>query len=92
TLVKPESKAMLTKVLTYHVVPGTVTAMDLMARIKSGGGTATLTTVQGGALKAMLSGKSVVLTDAKGNRSTVTTADVMQSNGVIHVVDSVLMP
>lgn len=92
TLVKPESKEALTKVLTYHVVPGTMTAEALMAAIKTGGGKAELTTVQGQKLTAAQQGSSIVLTDAKGGTSTVAQADVMQSNGVVHVVDTVLMP
>lgn len=92
TLVMPQNKAQLTTILTYHVVPGRVTAADLMAMIRAGGGRATLTTVAGEPLYASLSGDSVVLTDAKGGMATVTQANVMQSNGVIHVVDSVLMP
>jgi uncharacterized surface protein with fasciclin (FAS1) repeats len=91
-LLKPENKPTLVKILTYHVVPGRVTAHDLMDMIKAGGGTATLTTVEGEPLTAMLHHHSIVLTDAKGGKSKVTIADVMQSNGVIHVVDSVLMP
>lgn len=92
TLVKPENKDTLTKILTYHVVKGKVSSKDLVKLIKKGGGTATLTTVEGGTLKATLSGSSVVLTDEKGGTATVTTADVYQSNGVIHVIDSVLQP
>lgn len=92
TLLKPEMKGDLTSVLTYHVVPGKVDAATLVGLIQAGGGTATVTTVQGGTLTASLAGESVNLTDAKGNVATVTTADVMQSNGVIHVVDKVLMP
>ena len=92
TLVKPENKGTLTTVLTYHVVPGRVTAKDLADKIKAGGGKAALTTVQGGTLTASMMGKTVMLTDAKGGMSHVTQADVMQSNGVIHVVDTVLMP
>lgn len=92
TLVKPENKATLTKILTYHVVPGRITAGALAAQIKQGGGRATLTTVEGGKLTARMMGKNVVLTDAKGGKATVTIANVMQSNGVIHVVDRVLMP
>jgi uncharacterized surface protein with fasciclin (FAS1) repeats len=91
-LLKPENKPTLVKILTYHVVPGRVTAHDLMEMIKAGDGTATLTTVEGEPLNAMLNHHSIVLTDAKGGTSKVTIADVMQSNGVIHVVDSVLMP
>ncbi|MDB5242542.1 MAG: fasciclin [Spirosoma sp.] len=92
TLVKPESKDMLTSILTYHVVPGKVSAADLMKMIKDNGGKTTLKTVAGGDLTAMMKGKNVVLTDTKGGTSTVTIADVNQSNGVIHVIDTVLMP
>ena len=91
-LLKPENKGMLTSVLTYHVVAGTMTSTDIAAAIKAGGGTATLTTVQGGTLTGRMMGNKLVLTDAKGGRSTVTIANVMQSNGVIHVVDTVLLP
>ncbi|GAB4009565.1 fasciclin domain-containing protein [Spirosoma migulaei] len=92
TLVKPESKETLTKILTYHVVSGKMSAADLMKAIADGGGKATLTTVSGGTLTAMQKGKKIELTDAKGGVSTVTIADVNQSNGVIHVIDTVLMP
>ena len=92
TLVKPENKATLTTVLTYHVVSGRMTSKDIAAAIKAGGGKAMLTTVQGEPLTATMSGKMLTLTDAKGGMSHVTIADVMQSNGVIHVVDTVLMP
>ena len=94
TLVKPESKANLTKVLTYHVVSGRYTAKDLMAAVKQGGGQAVLKTVQGESLIVVpsQSGKALYVADAKGNNARVTVADVMQSNGVIHVIDSVLMP
>ena len=92
TLVKPENKATLTKILTYHVVAGKMNAKDIAAKIKAGNGKATLTTVQGGTLTAMMKGKKLILTDEKGGMSTVTIADVNQSNGVIHVVDTVLMP
>ncbi|TKT71151.1 fasciclin domain-containing protein [Afipia massiliensis] len=85
TLVKPESKATLTKILTYHVVPGKLSAADLTDGKK-------LTTVEGEALTVKLDGKKVWLIDAKGGKSAVTIADVNQSNGVIHVVDTVLMP
>ncbi len=93
TLVKPESKATLTKILTYHVVAGNLTADKIMAAIKAGKGTATLKTVSGGTLKAMMNGpKNVVLVDEKGGVATISTYDVIQSNGVIHVIDQVLMP
>ena len=92
TLVKPENKGTLTTVLTYHVVAGRITSADIAKKIKAGKGKAKLTTVQGGTLTAQMVGKKLVLTDAKGGRSTVTIANVMQSNGVIHVVDTVLMP
>lgn len=92
TLVKPENKATLTAILTYHVVAGKLSASDIVAKIKASNGTATMTTVQGGTLKASLKGKSVVLTDEKGGMSTVTIADVNQSNGVIHVIDTVVLP
>lgn len=92
TLVMPANKATLTKILTYHVVAGRVSAADLMARIRAGGGRAALTTVEGGTLTASLRGNSVILTDEKGGVATVTQADVFQSNGVIHVTDTVSMP
>jgi len=91
-LLKPDMKADLSKVLTYHVVSGNLDAAALMAQIQAGGGKAMLKTVQGGDLTASLDGSNVKITDAKGNVATVTTADVRQSNGVIHVVDKVLMP
>lgn len=92
TLVKPENKALLTSILTYHVVAGKVTAADVVALIKQGGGKASIKTVQGGTLTASLQGNNVVLTDAKGGKSIVTQTDVMQSNGVVHVIDTVVMP
>lgn len=92
TLVKPENKATLTGILTYHVVAGKYDAKKLMQLIKKGGGQATLRTVSGGTLTARMNGAGVSLTDEKGGMSNVTTADVYQSNGVIHVVDTVLMP
>jgi uncharacterized surface protein with fasciclin (FAS1) repeats len=92
TLVMPENRDTLTKVLTYHVVAGRLTAADIAGKIRAGRGTATLTTVEGEPLTARMQGKWLVLTDAKGGTSRVTTANVMQSNGVIHVVDTVLMP
>jgi len=92
TLLKPENKDQLTKVLTYHVVAGKVSAGDLVKMIKKGGGKAELKTVEGGTLTAMMQGGKVMLTDEKGGMATVTIADVNQSNGVIHVVDAVLLP
>ncbi len=91
TLLKPESKAALSKVLTYHVVAGKVDAATLAKDIEAGKGKATLKTVQGGSLTASMEGKDVIITDEKGGKAKVTIADVMQSNGVIHVVDAVLM-
>jgi len=92
TLLKPENKATLTKILTYHVVAGRWSAAQLMAKIKAGGGKAELKTVSGGALWAMAEGKKIYLVDEKGGKSWVTIADVNQKNGVIHVVNTVLMP
>ena len=92
TLLKPENKATLTKVLTYHVIAGNYSAKDVVNAIKKGNGIAEFKTVSGGTLKAMLDGNSVVLMDEKGGKSRVTIADVKQSNGVIHVVDAVLLP
>ena len=92
SLVKPAAKADLTKILTYHVVPGRMTAADLNAAITAGSGKAELTTVQGAKLTVTASGGTITLTDAKGGKSTVTQGDVLQSNGVVHVIDTVLMP
>ncbi|WP_424004453.1 fasciclin domain-containing protein [Maribacter sp. IgM3_T14_3] len=92
SLLMPENKAKLQAVLTYHVVAGNVSAMDLIKMIKDGKGKAELTTVNGGTLTAMLKGKKVQLKDAAGTISTVTIADVNQSNGVIHVIDTVVLP
>ncbi len=92
TLLKPENKATLTKVLTYHVVAGRMDAATLMAAIKAGGGKASLKTVAGGSLTASMSGSHVMITDEKGDVATVTIADVIQSNGVIHVIDKVMLP
>jgi uncharacterized surface protein with fasciclin (FAS1) repeats len=92
TLLKPENKATLTKVLTYHVVPGKWDAAAISKMIADGNGSAKIKTVEGGALTAKASGGKVMLTDEKGGTATVTTADVYQSNGVIHVVDKVLLP
>jgi uncharacterized surface protein with fasciclin (FAS1) repeats len=92
TLVKPENKATLTTILTYHVVAGKFNAKDIVKLIKDGNGSAMIKTVQGGMLKASLMGKTLMLTDEKGGMSHVTIGDVNQSNGVIHVIDTVLMP
>ena len=92
TLLKPENKATLTGVLTYHVVPGKVDAATLVSKIKAGGGKAELATVQGGKLVASLDGNRVLLTDAKGGKASVTATDLAAGNGVVHVVDRVLMP
>ena len=92
TLLQPANKSMLQSVLTYHVVPGRLTAADLMARIKAGNGQARLTTVQGGTITASMMGNKIMLTDAKGGMSHVTQGNVMQSNGVIHVTDGVSIP
>ncbi|MDP2415423.1 fasciclin domain-containing protein [Daejeonella sp.] len=92
TLVKPENKAMLTKILTYHVISGKFSAGDVVKAIKAGNGTAVFTTVSGGKLSAMMNGKNVVLKDENGGTATVTIADVNQKNGVIHVIDSVVLP
>ena len=91
-LLKPENKAKLTSILTYHVVPGNIDAAMLMEKIKAGGGSAMLKTVQGEELTAKDSNGKVTITDSKGNVADVTIANVMQSNGVIHVIDKVLMP
>src|SRR5277367_1964241 len=92
TLLKPENKPMLVKILTYHVVAGRLSAADIKKMIKEGHGAAELKTVSGGTLTAMMKGNMIELKDEKGGVSTVTQANVFQSNGVIHVVDSVLLP
>jgi uncharacterized surface protein with fasciclin (FAS1) repeats len=93
TLLKPENKATLTKVLTYHVVPGRMTAVSLMKAVKDGEGEAHLKTVAGEDLVVKQAGPGkLTVTDAKGDVAMVTTADVLQSNGVIHVIDTVLLP
>ncbi len=92
TLLKPENKAELAKILTYHVVAGKVSSHDLVKLIKKGHGKAELKTVEGGTLTATVQDGKVMLTDEKGGMATVTIADVYQSNGVIHVIDSVLLP
>tara|TARA_R110002167_G_scaffold26492_5_gene91237 strand:- start:3354 stop:3968 length:615 start_codon:yes stop_codon:yes gene_type:complete len=93
SLMAPAGKDDLTKVLTYHVVPGRLTAADIAAQATANGGTATLTTVQGEELKVSSGPNNTwVITDAKGGTSTITQADVAQSNGMVHVIDTVLMP
>ncbi len=92
TLVKPENKGMLIRILTYHVVAGRLSAADLKKQIKAGNGTVELVTVEGGKLWATEDGEHIRLKDEKGGAASVTIANVFQSNGVIHVVDSVLMP
>lgn len=92
TLVKPENKGTLTSILTYHVVAGRVGSADLLALIKQHGGTATIDTLGGGKLTARLSGQTIVITDAAGRATAVSQADVMTSNGVIHVTDGVFLP
>ena len=92
-LLKPENKAALTGVLTYHVLAGRYDARDIMTHIRQGHGTATFTTVNGQTLTAMMNGPmNVILKDANGGVSNISTYDVRQSNGIIHVVDHVLLP
>ncbi len=91
-LLKPESKETLTAVLTYHVVSGKFVAADVVKAIQDGNGTFVITTVQGGTLTASLDGDSVILTDAKGGKSKIVLTDVAASNGVIHAIDTVVMP
>ena len=92
TLVQPENKATLVKILTYHVVPGKISSKDLKKMIKKGGGTYTAKTVEGGMLTFTMDMGKIKITDEKGGTAWITTADVFQSNGVIHVIDTVLMP
>jgi uncharacterized surface protein with fasciclin (FAS1) repeats len=92
TLLKPENKDQLTKILTYHVVAGKISTKKILADIKKGGGKATLTTVEGEPLTFTESGGNITITDAKGGTANITTANVYQSNGVIQVIDAVLMP
>jgi uncharacterized surface protein with fasciclin (FAS1) repeats len=92
TLLKPENKAQLSKILTYHVVSGNLDAKAVIAAVKAGNGTATVTTVSGGKLTVKLVGSSVVLTDENGGTSKVVAADLKGSNGVVHVIDSVVLP
>ena len=91
-LLKPEAKDKLTAILTYHVVAGNVKAADVVKMITDGKGTATIKTVAGGELKASMDGDKVVLTDAKGGKSTITATDIAASNGVVHTIDTVVMP
>jgi len=91
-LLKPENKAKLAGILTYHVVAGNLNAKAVMAAIKKGNGKAELTTVAGGKLTAAIEGGKVVLTDESGNKSTVTVTDLKATNGVVHVIDTVLLP
>jgi uncharacterized surface protein with fasciclin (FAS1) repeats len=92
TLLKPENKGMLTKILTYHVLPGRFDSKAIAAKIKAGGGSAQFKTVSGDTLWASMSGSSLILKDEKGGTSTVTIGNVYQSNGVIHVIDTVVLP
>ena len=92
TLLKPENRDQLSKVLTYHVVAGRYTAAAILQAINAGGGQTTLTTVEGSQLTAKLDGQNVVLVDENNRTSIVTQTDLMQSNGVIHVIDTVVLP
>jgi uncharacterized surface protein with fasciclin (FAS1) repeats len=92
SLLKPESKATLAGILTYHVFAGNLDAAAVVAAIKAGKGKAELVTVNGAKLTASLDGKNVILTDAKGGKATVTATDLKGSNGVVHVIDAVLLP
>jgi uncharacterized surface protein with fasciclin (FAS1) repeats len=92
TLLKPENKAKLTSILTYHVVPGKLSSMDLMKMVKENNGKTTLKTVEGENLYITMKGKNLMVTDANGNTAEITIADVNQSNGVIHVINKVLLP
>lgn len=92
TLLKPENKASLVKLLQYHVIAGALSSKQLRDRIAAGGGTTVLTTVEGGQLTATLSGTIITLTDVNGNKSYIEASDVPQSNGIIHVVNGVMIP
>jgi uncharacterized surface protein with fasciclin (FAS1) repeats len=92
TLLKPENKGLLTSILTYHVVAGEFKAADVVKAIQANSGSFVVKTVQGGTLTATLEGGNVILTDTKGNKAKVIIADVATSNGVIHAIDSVVMP
>ena len=92
TLLKPENKALLTSILTYHVVAGNIDAAAVVAAIKAGNGKASLQTVSGKKLVASIENGNVILTDEKGGKATVTATDLKGSNGVIHVIDTIVMP
>lgn len=92
TLLKPENKDQLTGVLTYHVIPGKISAAQIAAKVKAGGGKASYTTVQGGMLTFAKASTGYTVSDAKGDIANITIADVNQSNGMIHVIDTVLLP
>ncbi|MDX2064022.1 MAG: fasciclin domain-containing protein [Bacteroidia bacterium] len=92
TLLKPENKAQLTAILTYHVVPGKLLAKDVITAIKKGGGSTTVTTVQGTTLFVALEGTNVVITDGNGGKATITATNLMAGNGVVHVLDTVVLP
>ncbi|WP_299211746.1 fasciclin domain-containing protein [uncultured Dokdonia sp.] len=92
SLLKPEAKSKLSAILTYHVVAGNFKAADVVAAIKQGGGKFAIKTVNGGTLVASLEGDNVIITDANGNVATVTATDLKASNGVVHVIDSVVLP
>ncbi|MGH6795682.1 MAG: fasciclin domain-containing protein, partial [Methylocella sp.] len=92
TLLTPENKAALTAVLAYHVIPGRISAADFVAAVQKGGGEATYKTVEGEELTVRQDGRRLEIIDARGDKSFVTTADVIQKNGVMHVVDTVLLP
>ena len=91
-LLKPENKEMLSSVLTYHVIPGKLDSKEIASLIKKGDGKAELTTVEGGKIWLWMKGDNLVIKDEKGGMATVTIKDVYQSNGVIHVIDTVVMP
>jgi len=92
TLLKPENKGQLSSVLTYHVLPGRITAADIAAKARMNGGIASYATVQGGMLKFKKTGAGWAVMDDKGDAGMITIANVMQSNGVIHVIDTVMLP
>ncbi len=92
TLLQPENKSKLQAILTYHVIAGNLDSKSVVAAITAGNGEAKVTTVQGGVLVAKLDGKNVIIVDENGNKSTITAVDIYSSNGVIHVIDSVVLP